>query len=347
MPEHIAFIMDGNGRWATSRGLKRSAGHYAGAETLDKVTRLCYKKGVKTVTFYAFSTENWRRPAEEVAALTNILTEYLKKMIGYFEEDSDEIYTHTRVRFIGDTKVFNLIQRNMIDKITRVSEKSEKKMEMNIDGTVMMDMILEPSTAHLQTNLKMDVFGQQQEYNMETYQFTQSDQLIAVSNDGSGWTRFEDSSELQNIAGFKDLFDYGLMSDLDPKVTGSDKINDKDVWCIQFTEGMEELLELLNSEELDTASKALLTSMGKSIKINCKVYIDKETNRYVKGVGEITGLNDFLSSLMSGATDADAKLTIDTFEITVDYDKYNEIKDIQIPQDAKDAVLTDSDSEQA
>ena len=86
------------------------------------------------------------------------------------------------------------------------------------------------------------------------------------------------------------------MSDLDPKVTGSDKINDKDVWCIQFTEGMEELLELLNSEELDTASKALLTSMGKSIKINCKVYIDKETNRYVKGVGEITGLNDFLRS---------------------------------------------------
>lgn len=227
------------------------------------------------------------------------------------------------------------------------SESGGKKMEMNIDGTVMMDMILEPSTAHLQTNLKMDVFGQQQEYNMETYQFTQSDQLIAVSNDGSGWTRFEDSSELQNIAGFKDLFDYGLMSDLDPKVTGSDKINDKDVWCVQFTEGMEELLELLNSEELDTASKALLTSMGKSIKINCKVYIDKETNRYVKGVGEITGLNDFLSSLMSGATDADAKLTIDTFEITVDYDKYNEIKDIQIPQDAKDAVLTDSDSEQA
>lgn len=227
------------------------------------------------------------------------------------------------------------------------SESGGKKMEMNIDGTVMMDMILEPSTAHLQTNLKMDVFGQQQEYNMETYQFTQSDQLIAVSNDGSGWTRFEDSSELQNIAGFKDLFDYGLMSDLDPKVTGSDKINDKDVWCVQFTEGMEELLELLNSEELDTASKALLTSMGKSIKINCKVYIDKETNRYVKGVGEITGLNDFLSSLMSGATDADAKLTIDTFEITVDYDKYNEIKDIQIPQDAKDAVLNDSDSEQA
>ena len=178
------------------------------------------------------------------------------------------------------------------------SESGGKKMEMNIDGTVMMDMILEPSTAHLQTNLKMDVFGQQQEYNMETYQFTQSDQLIAVSIDGSGWTRFEDSSELQNIAGFKDFFDYGLMSDLDPKVTGSDKINDKDVWCIQFTEGMEELLELLNSEELDTASKALLTSMGKSIKINCKVYIDKETNRYVKGVGEITGLNDFLSSLM-------------------------------------------------
>ncbi len=132
VPAHIAFIMDGNGRWATARGLKRSAGHYAGAETLDNITRLCYKKGIKAVTFYAFSTENWKRPSEEVAALMNILTEYLKKMIGYFEEDSDEIYTHTRVRFIGDTKVFNLVQRKMIDKITRVSEKSEKNMEMNI-----------------------------------------------------------------------------------------------------------------------------------------------------------------------------------------------------------------------
>ena len=132
VPEHIAFIMDGNGRWASARGMKRSQGHYAGAKTLDEITRLCYKKGIRIVTFYAFSTENWRRPAEEVAALTNILTEYLKKMIGYFEEGSDEIYTHTRVRFIGDTSVFSLVQRGMIDKIASVSKKSEPKMEMNI-----------------------------------------------------------------------------------------------------------------------------------------------------------------------------------------------------------------------
>ena len=77
VPEHIAFIMDGNGRWASARGMKRSQGHYAGAKTLDEITRLCYKKGIRIVTFYAFSTENWRRPAEEVAALTNVLTEYL------------------------------------------------------------------------------------------------------------------------------------------------------------------------------------------------------------------------------------------------------------------------------
>ena len=132
VPEHIAFIMDGNGRWASARGMKRSQGHYAGAKTLDEITRLCYKKGIRIVTFYAFSTENWRRPAEEVAALTNILTEYLKKMIGYFEEGSDEIYTHTRVRFIGDTSVFSLVQRGMIDKIASVSKKSESQMEMNI-----------------------------------------------------------------------------------------------------------------------------------------------------------------------------------------------------------------------
>lgn len=77
IPQHIGIIMDGNGRWAKKRGLPRSAGHKAGAETLKKITEYCSDIGVKTITAYAFSTENWSRPKEEVDALMDLLYDYL------------------------------------------------------------------------------------------------------------------------------------------------------------------------------------------------------------------------------------------------------------------------------
>ena len=76
MPEHIAMIMDGNGRWAQLRGLDRSAGHRAGAENISKVVDACMKHGIKSLTVYAFSTENWKRPAAEVTALMKLLKEF-------------------------------------------------------------------------------------------------------------------------------------------------------------------------------------------------------------------------------------------------------------------------------
>ncbi len=79
LPRHIGFIMDGNGRWATSRGLPRSQGHLAGAETFRKICEYGCDIGIKSMTFYAFSTENWRRPPEEVAALMDIFRDYLKE----------------------------------------------------------------------------------------------------------------------------------------------------------------------------------------------------------------------------------------------------------------------------
>ena len=78
LPKHIGVIMDGNGRWATKRGLPRSAGHSAGAETLKKIVTECNKMGVKYITVYAFSTENWSRPKAEVDFLMNLLLDYLK-----------------------------------------------------------------------------------------------------------------------------------------------------------------------------------------------------------------------------------------------------------------------------
>lgn len=77
LPVHIGVIMDGNGRWAKRRGLPRSAGHQAGADTLKKIVTECNKIGIKYITVYAFSTENWKRPKEEVDFLMNLLMSYL------------------------------------------------------------------------------------------------------------------------------------------------------------------------------------------------------------------------------------------------------------------------------
>src|SRR5579864_189832 len=73
VPYHLAIIMDGNGRWAKSRGLPRQAGHRAGVENLRRILRACGEFGIRILTIYAFSTENWTRPEQEVKALLNIL----------------------------------------------------------------------------------------------------------------------------------------------------------------------------------------------------------------------------------------------------------------------------------
>lgn len=79
LPQHIAIIMDGNGRWAKKRGLPRTIGHRAGVESLKKIVEACGEIGIKYLTVYAFSTENWKRPKEEVDTLMNLLVEYIEK----------------------------------------------------------------------------------------------------------------------------------------------------------------------------------------------------------------------------------------------------------------------------
>ena len=94
IPRHIAIIMDGNGRWATERGKQRSYGHQAGVDTVRKITSECTRLGVKYLTLYTFSTENWNRPADEIAALMGLVLTSLE----------DEIFMKNNVRFrvIGD-----------------------------------------------------------------------------------------------------------------------------------------------------------------------------------------------------------------------------------------------------
>lgn len=95
LPRHIAIIMDGNGRWAKKRGLPRSAGHIAGAKTFKTIARYCNKIGLEYLTVYAFSTENWKRPKEEVDGIMDLLRDYLKDAENFKDEN-------IRVRFIGD-----------------------------------------------------------------------------------------------------------------------------------------------------------------------------------------------------------------------------------------------------
>ena len=82
LPRHIAIIMDGNGRWAKKRGLPRTAGHAAGAETFRTIATYCKEIGLDYLTVYAFSTENWKRPQEEVGAIMGLLKKYLLEAIG-------------------------------------------------------------------------------------------------------------------------------------------------------------------------------------------------------------------------------------------------------------------------
>lgn len=90
---HIAFIMDGNGRWAKKRGLPRKIGHKFGAKAFEETVKNCHSLGIKTVTVYAFSTENWSRPQEEVDAILNLMRSYI---------DEAKKYDGVRVIFIGD-----------------------------------------------------------------------------------------------------------------------------------------------------------------------------------------------------------------------------------------------------
>lgn len=95
-PKHIAIIMDGNGRWAKKRGLPRKAGHKAGAETFRRIAAHCHKLGVQYLTVYAFSTENWKREADEVSSIMLLLERYLKEALQDMEKN------HIRFRVFGD-----------------------------------------------------------------------------------------------------------------------------------------------------------------------------------------------------------------------------------------------------
>ena len=119
LPCHIAIIMDGNGRWANVRGLPRIAGHREGVRTVRKITQICGKLGIQTLTLYTFSSENWKRPAVEVGALMKLLVSSLRK------EVSDLIKNNVRFTVIGDMSKFDQqIQNELINAFQKTKNNS-------------------------------------------------------------------------------------------------------------------------------------------------------------------------------------------------------------------------------
>lgn len=113
--QHIAIIMDGNGRWAKSRGLPRSAGHKKGADTLQNIAKSASELGVKYLTAYAFSTENWHRPQEEVDYLMNLLRQYLKSGLKELQEHG------AKIRFIGERQ---MLDKDIVDQIAKIEAET-------------------------------------------------------------------------------------------------------------------------------------------------------------------------------------------------------------------------------
>lgn len=117
LPRHIAIIMDGNGRWAKKRGLPRTAGHKVGAETFRKIALYCKALGVEYLTIYAFSTENWKRPAEEVSTLMSLLKKYMQEAIDTMERDK------MKLRFFGDLSALSPELQDLARRANAVADR--------------------------------------------------------------------------------------------------------------------------------------------------------------------------------------------------------------------------------
>jgi len=124
-PEHIAIIMDGNGRWAKEKSMERIDGHNKGVDTVKKITKYCAKLKVKHLTLYTFSNENWLRPQSEVSSLMNLFAKTLNRELELILENN------IRFRVIGDKKKLDFITRNKINEVENLTSRN-KGMGMNL-----------------------------------------------------------------------------------------------------------------------------------------------------------------------------------------------------------------------
>jgi len=125
LPNHVAIIMDGNGRWAQERGLPRALGHRTGMESLKTIARICLKLGIKVLTVYAFSTENWKRPQDEIDILMDLLYEYIHKELNELDRQG------VQIRAIGRLDDLPILAQQEVTKAMQLTAENNK-MILNI-----------------------------------------------------------------------------------------------------------------------------------------------------------------------------------------------------------------------
>ena len=128
LPKHVGIIMDGNGRWAKKRGLPRSEGHKAGAKTFRKIGEFAADIGIRYLTFYAFSTENWKRPEDEVQAIMDLFEEYLDEVIDRILENQER---GIRLHFVGDRSALSPTLKDLMEKTEAITADKDK-VHLNI-----------------------------------------------------------------------------------------------------------------------------------------------------------------------------------------------------------------------
>lgn len=175
IPKHIAIIMDGNGRWAKERGLKRTAGHEEGAKVVREITTHCNDIGIQYLTLYAFSTENWNRPKLEVEFLMKLLERYLKNEL--------KVYLKNNVRFkaIGDLSKFSKTLRNVIEQTQEKTAKATGLTQILALNYGSRDEITRAVKKLM--DKKLEVSEENINSCLDTHEFADVDMLIRTSGE--------------------------------------------------------------------------------------------------------------------------------------------------------------------
>ena len=180
LPKHVAVIMDGNGRWAKARKLPRSAGHRAGVDRLRGIIRMSSDLGITSLTLYAFSTENWKRPSDEVGTLMALLIEYFTKEI-------DELFeNNVRIRIIGAYEQFASTVRNVIERtIKRTQENTGLNLNIALNYGSRAEIVRAANLAMLQAirEGKSEISTDMLEENLYTAGQPEVDLLIRTSGE--------------------------------------------------------------------------------------------------------------------------------------------------------------------
>ena len=157
LPKHVAIIMDGNGRWAKQRGLPRGEGHKQGAKVFKRICEYAADRGIRYVTFYAFSTENWRRPPEEVSGIMDLFREYLREAE---EREQENAQKGLRIRYIGEREGLADDILELVDELERGSAdkvRTTVNIAINYGGRneILSGFILKNTTGRMQPHISM------------------------------------------------------------------------------------------------------------------------------------------------------------------------------------------------